>query len=129
AGYERFVFQYPSPMRIPDADEANAWAAEDIFLTSMCLQILRVRHRRVVAFIRPNELWLEPMPDGLAPAFPAPEDDTELKFFLRTLREMMIDVERQEDVRRLPNGFFYLPMVEGNIPMTVHMNVAYDIQP
>ena len=129
AGYERFVFQYPSPMRIPDADEANAQAAEDIFLTSMCLQILRVRHRRVAAFIRPNELWLEPMPDGLEPAFPAPEDDTELKFFLRTLSEMMIDVERQEDVQRLPNGFFYLPLVEGNVPMTVHMSVAYDIQP
>ena len=129
AGYERFVFQYPPQMRIPDADEANAWAAEDIFLTSMRLQILRVRHRRVAAFIRPNELWLEPLPDGLEPAFPAPEDDTELKFFLRTLSEMMIDVERQEDVRRLPNGFYYLPMIEGNMPMTVHMGAGYFIQP
>ena len=129
AGYERFVFQFPPLMKIPDADEANAYAAEDIFLTSMCLQILRVRHRRVAAFIRPNELWLEPMPDGLAPAFPAPEDDTELKFFLRTLNEMMIDVERQEDVRKLPNGFYYLPLVEGNEPTTVHMGVGYDIQP
>ena len=129
AGYERFVFQFPPQMRLPDADEANAYAAEDIFLTSMCLQILRVRHRRVAAFIRPNELWLEPMPDGLAPAFPAPEDDTELKFFLRTLNEMMIDVERQEDVRKQPDGFFYLPLVENGIPRTVHMGVEYDIQP
>lgn len=129
AGYERFVFQYPPQMRIPDADEANAQATERIFLTSMCLQILRVRHRRVAAFVRPNELWLEPMPDGLAPAFPAPEDDRELKFFLSTLQKMMIDVERQEDVRRLPNGFYYLPLVEGSEPTTVGMSVAYDIQP
>ena len=128
-GYERFVFQFPPQMQIPDADEANALAAESIFLTSICLQILRVRHRRVVAFIRPNELWLEPMPEGLAPAFPAADSDKELDFFLRTLKEMMIDVERQEDVRRLPNGFYYLPLVEGNVPMTVHMSVAYDIQP
>ena len=95
----------------------------------MCLQILRVRHRRVAAFIRPNELWLEPMPDGLAPAFPALKDDRELKFFLSTLQKMMIDVERQEDVRRLPNGFYYLPLVEGSEPTTVSMSVAYDIQP
>ena len=129
AGYERFVFKFPALMKIPDVDEANAHAAESIFLTSMCLQILRVRHRRVVAFIRPNELWLEPMPDGLAPAFPAPEDDRELKFFLRTLQKMMIEVELQEDVRRLPNGFYYLQLVEGNQPTTVSMSVAYDIQP
>ncbi len=128
AGYERFVFQIPPMIRIPEGF-TNEKAAESIFLTSMCLQILRVRHRRVVAFIRPNELWLEPMPDGLAPAFPAPEDDTELKFYLRTLREMMIDVESQEDVRKLPNGFYYLPLVENGIPRTVHMGVGYDIQP
>lgn len=128
AGYERFVFQFPPQIPVPDG-LTNEKAAEDLFLTSMCLQILRVRHRRVAAFIRPNELWLEPMPDGLAPAFPAPEDDTELKFFLRTLKEMMIDVELQEDVRRLPGGFYYLLLVGGNMPTTVHMGVEYYIQP
>jgi len=126
--YERFVFQFSPQIQVPNG-LTNEKAAEDIFLTSMCLQILRVRHRRVVAFIRPNELWLEPMPEGLAPAFPAPDGDKELKFFLRTLKEMMIDVERQEDVRKLPDGFHYLLLVESNVPMTVHMGVEYFIQP
>ena len=126
AGYERFVFRYP--LMIPDADEASAHAAERIFLTSMCLQILRVRHRRVVAFIRPNELWLEPMPEGLVPAFPDPENDPERDFFLRTLSEMMIDVKRAEDVKRLPDGSFYLPLVEGGEPMTIFLSDDFDFR-
>lgn len=94
AGYERLRAE-------------NGRAAEKLFLTSMCLQILRVRHRRVVAFIRPDELWLEPEPEGLVPAFPAPENDPERDFFLRTLDAMSIGVPR-EDVLRRPDGFFRL---------------------
>ena len=86
----------------------NGQIAETLFLNSMCLQILRVRHRRIAAFVRPDEFWLEPMPDGLVPAFPEPENDPEFDFFLRTLDAMKIEV-RREDVRRLPDGSFYLP--------------------
>ena len=39
----------------------------------------------------------------------------------RTLSEMMIDVMRAEDVRRLPDGSFYLPLVEGGEPMTIFL--------
>ena len=112
AGYERVVFESP--------------CAEKLFLTSICLQILRVKHRRIAAFIRPNELWLEPMPDGLAPAFPAPENDPERDFFVKALDVMGIVVEHKEDVRRLPDGSFYLPLVENGVPMTVYLGATFE---
>lgn len=99
AGYER----------LRAADET---IAETLFLRSMYLQILRVRHRRIAAFVRPDELWLEPLPDALFPACPAPDGDPELDFFLRTLDKMMIEAPR-ESVRRRPDGFFYLRELSG----------------
>ena len=87
-------------------------AAETLFLTSMCLQILRVRHRRVAAFVRPDKLWLEPAPEGVVPPLPTPNDDPERDFFLRTLDAMMVEA-RREDVCRLPDGAFYLRDLAG----------------
>jgi len=82
-------------------------AAETLFLRSLYLQILRIRHRRVAAFVRPDELWLEPLPESALPACPAPGNDPELDFFLRTLDEMKIETPR-ENVCRLPGDFFLL---------------------
>lgn len=94
AGYESF-------------HAGNEAAAETLFLRSMYLQILRIRHRRVAAFIRPDELLLEPLPVGLEPMPPAP-DDPDTAFSRRTLEELEIE-GAADSVRRLPNGTFYLP--------------------
>ncbi|MBR6240807.1 MAG: hypothetical protein IKQ82_05065 [Lentisphaeria bacterium] len=127
AGYERFVFKLPETAQSAGPGEkVEAECAEKLFLTSMCLQILRVKHRRIVAFIRPNELWLEPMPDGLAPAFPGPENDPERDFFLKALDVMGIVVEHKEDVRCLPDGSFYLPLVENGVPMKVFLGATFE---
>ncbi len=127
AGYERFVFKLPETAQSAGPGEkVEAECAEKLFLTSMCLQILRVKHRRIVAFIRPNELWLEPMPDGLAPAFPGPGNDPERDFFLKALDVMGIVVEHKEDVRRLPDGSFYLPLVENGVPMKVFLGATFE---
>ena len=83
----------------------NEAEAEIIYLRSIYLQTLRVGHRRVVAFARPNELWLEPLPSGLDNSIP--KDDPDLAFFWRTLDEQMIEAPASS-VGRLPNGSFYL---------------------
>lgn len=83
----------------------NEAEAEAIYLRSIYLQTLRVSHRRVVAFARPNELWLEPLPSGLDGSFSS--DDPEAAFFWRTLDEQMIEAPASS-VGRLPNGAFYL---------------------
>ena len=80
--------------------------AELIYLRSMYLQMLRVKHRRVAAFARPNELWLEPLPAGLEPMPPA-IDDADAAFFWRTLDEMLIELPAASAMR-LPDGSFYL---------------------
>ena len=127
AGYEQFLFQVPSSASSSDQKEkVDAECAEKLFLTSMCLQILRVKHRRIVAFVRPNELWLEPLADGLVQAFPAPENDPERDFFLKALDVMGIVVEHKEDVRRLPDGSFYLPLVENGVPMTIFPGATFE---
>ena len=83
----------------------NEAEAEAIYLRSIYLQTLRVRHRRVVAFARPNELWLEPLPADLDGSFSS--DDPDVAFFWRTLDEQMIETPAS-NVVRLPNGAFYL---------------------
>lgn len=93
AGYERFKAK----------DEAEA---KCFYLRSIYLQILRIKHRRVVAFARPDELWLEPLPAGLESVSPAP-DDADAAFFRRTLDEQLIEVP-EDSIRRLPDGSFYL---------------------
>lgn len=92
AGYER--------LRVENEAEA-----ETIYLRSIYLQTLRVSHRRVVAFARPNELWLEPLPPDLDGSLS--HDDPEVVFFWRTLDEQMIEAPASS-VGRLPNGAFYL---------------------
>ena len=92
AGYER--------LRVENEAEAEA-----IYLRSIYLQTLRVRHRRVAAFARPNELWLEPLPAALEESLP--KDDPDVAFFWRTLDEEMIEAPASS-VGRLPNGSFYL---------------------
>ena len=84
-------------------DEAEA---ERIYLRSYYLHMLRIRHRRVAAFLRPNELWLEPLPAGL-PSAPPALDDADAAFFRRTLDEAMIEAPA-ESIRRLPDGTFYV---------------------
>ena len=79
--------------------------AEAIYLRSIYLQTLRVGHRRVVAFARPDELWLEPLPAGLDESIS--HDDPDLAFFWRTLDEQMIEAPASS-VGRLRNGAFYL---------------------
>ena len=127
SGYERFLFESPRSAKtgVPK-EKADADGAEKLFLTSVCLQILRVKHRRIAAFIRPNELWLEPMPDGLVPAFPEPENDPERDFFLKALDVMGIKGYRGEDVRRLPDGSFYLPLVENGVPMALSLGEMFE---
>ena len=83
-------------------DEAEA---ETLFLRSLYLQILRVRHRRVAAFLRPNILWFEPLPDGLDPMPPAPVNP-EAAFWIRSLDEQMIDAPADTVCRQ--DGFLYL---------------------
>ncbi len=83
----------------------NEAEAEAIYLRSIYLQTLRVGHRRVAAFARPDELWLEPLPAGLDSSIP--KDDPDLAFFWRTLDEQMIETPASS-VGRLPNGSFYL---------------------
>lgn len=83
----------------------NEAEAETIYLRSIYLQTLRVRHRRVAAFARPNELWLEPLPAGFEGSFP--HNDPEAAFFWRTLDEQMIEAPASS-VGRLPDGSFYL---------------------
>jgi hypothetical protein len=92
AGYEL--------LRVENEEEAEA-----IYLRSIYLQTLRVRHRRVVAFARPDEIWLEPLPAGFDGSIP--NDDPDLAFFWRTLDEQMIEAPASS-VGRLPNGSFYL---------------------
>ncbi len=87
---------------IRTADEAEA---ECLYLRSIYLQALRVKHRRVAAFARPDELWLEPLPDGLSGSFA--NGDPDVAFFWRTLDEMMIETPASS-VCRLPDGSFYL---------------------
>ena len=89
-------------------DEAEA---ETLFLRSLYLQILRVRHRRVAAFLRPNILWFEPLPAGLEPMPPAP-GDANTAFDLRSLDEQMIEAPA-DAVCRLPEGFLYLRDIKG----------------
>ena len=84
-------------------DEAEA---ERIYLRSFYLHVLRVKHRRVVAYVRPNELWLEPLPGGLEPMPPA-LDNADAAFFWRTLDEEMIEAPA-DCVLRLPDGSFYI---------------------
>ena len=84
----------------------NEAIAECIYLRSFYLQTLRVKHRRVVAFARPNELWLEPLPAGLEP-MPFASENADAAFFWRTLDEQMIEAPASS-VGRLPNGSFYL---------------------
>lgn len=116
AGYERFFFE--------PKDELEAELAERLFLTSMCLQILRVKHRRVAAFIRPNELWLEPLPDGLAPV---EENAPGLDFYTKELHAMGIEVRRMKDLRRLPDGSFYLPLVVNGDATPVFMGDEFNV--
>ena len=92
AGYEL--------LRVEDEAEAVA-----VYLRSIYLQTLRVSHRRIVAFARPNELWLEPLPAGLDESIS--HDDPDLAFFWRTLDEQMIEAPASS-VGRLRNGAFYL---------------------
>ena len=80
--------------------------AECIYLRSIYLQTLRVRHRRVVAFARPNELWLDPLPAGLG-AMPSAADNADAAFFWRTLDEQMIEAPA-DCALRLPDGSFYV---------------------
>ena len=84
----------------------NEAMAECIYLRSFYLQTLRVKHRRVVAFARPNELWLEPLPAGLEP-MPFASDDADAAFFWRTLDEQMVEAPA-DCALRLPDGTFYL---------------------
>ncbi|MBQ7730883.1 MAG: hypothetical protein IJT68_03480 [Lentisphaeria bacterium] len=84
-------------------DEAEA---ETLYLRSIYLQTLRIKHRRIVAFARPDELWLEPLPAGLE-AVPSAPDDADTAFFRRTLEEQMIEAPA-DAIRRLPDGSFYL---------------------
>ena len=84
-------------------DEAEA---ERLYLRSIYLQILRVRHRRAAVFARPDELWLEPLPPGLESA-PSASNDADAAFFWRTLDEAMIEAPASS-VMRLPDGSFYL---------------------
>ncbi len=84
-------------------DEAEA---ECIYLRSFYLQTLRIKHRRVAAFVRPNELWLEPLPDGLGP-MPHAMDNADASFFWRTLDELMVEAPA-DCALRLPDGSFYL---------------------
>ena len=96
--------------RMPDGCEllraADEDEAERIYLRSFYLHILRVKHRRVVAFARPNELWLEPLPAGLEP-MPFASDNADAAFFWRTLDEQMIEAPA-DCALRLPDGSFYL---------------------
>ena len=125
AGYERFFYKYSVPVELPEPEtELEAELAERLFLTSMCLQILRVRHRRVAAFIRPNELWLEPLPDGLAPV---EENAPGLDFYTKELHTMGIEVRRLADLRRLPDGSFYLPLVVNGDATPVFMGGQFDV--
>ena len=84
-------------------DEAGA---ECLYLRSIYLQALRIKHRRVAAFVRPNELWLEPMPAGLG-SMPHARDNADAAFFWRTLDETMIEAPA-DCVLRLPDGSFYV---------------------
>lgn len=84
--------------------------AETLFLRSLYLQILRVRHRRVAAFLRPNILWFEPLPVGLETMPPAP-DDPEAAFARRTLEEQMIDAPADAIYRQ--DGFLYIRDIRG----------------
>ena len=84
----------------------NEAEAECIYLRSFYLQTLRIKHRRVVAFARPNELWLEPLPAGLEP-MPFASDNADAAFFWRTLDEQMIEAPA-DCALRLPDGTFYL---------------------
>jgi hypothetical protein len=93
AGFER--------LRVEDESEA-----ECIYLRSIYLQALRVRHRRVAVFARPDELWLEPLPAGLEP-MPFASDNADAAFFWRTLDEQMIEAPA-DCALRMPDGSFYL---------------------
>ena len=94
---------------LPDGYEriltGNEAEAECLYLRSIYLQSLRVRHRRIVAFVRPNELWLEPLPAGLSGSFTI--DDPDVAFFWHTMDEQMIEMPASS-VGRLPDGSFYL---------------------
>ena len=98
SGYEEY--------RAKDKSEA-----ETLFLRSMYLQSLQIRHRRIAAFLRPNVLWFEPLPDGLEPMPPAP-GDPDAAFCLRTLEEQLIEAPA-EAVCRLPGGFLYVRDIKG----------------
>ena len=110
-GYER-MNPPPREREQDDGDESvePENMAETMFLRSMYLQTLRVKHRRIVAFVQPGELWMEPLPAGLSPEPPSP-DDPEFAFFRKTLDELMIEAP-PETIRRLPDGAFYLTCVD-----------------
>lgn len=93
AGFER--------LRVEDESEA-----ECIYLRSIYLQALRVRHRRVAVFARPDELWLESLPSGLE-SMPFASDNADAAFFWRTLDEQMIEAPA-DCALRMPDGSFYL---------------------
>ena len=112
---EMLTPQDVSPLGAPPAGyevlRMKEETARRMFLRSLYLQTLRIRHRRVAAFVEPDEIWLEPLPEGLLPAPPAP-DDPDLAFFLRTMEEQMMNAPR-ESVCRLPGGSFYLRDLTG----------------
>jgi hypothetical protein len=93
SGYEEY--------RAKDESEA-----ETLFLRSLYLQSLQIRHRRIAAFLRPNVLWFEPLPDGLE-TMPSAPDNPDAAFWLRTLDEAMIEAPA-DAVCRQPGGFLYL---------------------
>lgn len=84
----------------------NEAEAERLYLCSYYLRMLRVKHRRVAAFARPDMLWLEPLPAGLEDVSPN-ADDPDAAFFWRTMDEQMIEAPASS-VGRLPDGSFYL---------------------
>ena len=84
----------------------NEAEAERIYLRSFYLHMLRVRHRRVAAFARPDELWLEPLPAGLEDVSSG-ANDADAAFFRRTLDEQLIEAPA-DCVKRLPDGSFHL---------------------
>ena len=83
----------------------NQAEAELFYLRSVYLQTLRIKHRRVAVFARPDELWLEPLPDGLETV--SIPNDADAAFFHRTLDEQMIDAP-EDSIRRQQDGSFYL---------------------
>ena len=98
-----------SPEAVRDLDDVFAdvlTASKDIEITHKYLEELQDRIDSMVKRPETGTPLYYPLPAGLE-SVPATPDDADAAFFRRTLEEQLIEVP-DDNIRRLPDGSFYL---------------------